>query len=533
MVAALKSYPDKPVIGRVESIAWGIAQQDGSTGFQLLPSISPTFEWIRLAQRLPVRVRITEVPEGVVLRVGTTCSVLVETGTAGGDGDDSDASATPVPRALRGYRTTRSRRKAMTSIQQTRTMSMLIMALACWLFPLLRTHSAKSCAWIEAINQGLEANQALVAARQSLDAQQKDLAIARSTMLPDLFFLGQGQASKETTFSSSGGVIPEQTVLAGGQISETLYNQSFIDSLGGQKHLYASQQETFEDTRNQTIAEVGQSYVGVLLAAALMGLQYENVTLSQQSLDLAEAQEQSGEVPYGDIALRTKSQLYGTMQQVVAQKSSLLQSRFAFNQVRNRPAEENCELEPLNVERNGFVFSSGVVAEALADDTKASLLRDYLVELGLDRSRSLKSLDAEILGAAKDDEIGPTLVDSKSRCDFLRSDLSQNQPRRVGGDEGRRLYLARCVDAQLERPRRRCLHREDESEQGGVLELELATEQLGDGSRGEHPWHRRDGHCRIRADSARGLAGRDRGRELRLGGERSVSRRGVDAARPD
>jgi multidrug resistance efflux pump len=97
VVATLMSYPDKPVIGRVESIAWGIAQQDGSTGFQLLPSISPTFEWIRLAQRLPVRVRITEVPEGVVLRVGTTCSVLVETGTAGEDGD---GSATPVPRAL-------------------------------------------------------------------------------------------------------------------------------------------------------------------------------------------------------------------------------------------------------------------------------------------------------------------------------------------------------------------------------------------------------------------------------------------------
>ena len=96
-VVTLMSYHDKPVIGRVESIDWGIAQSDGSTGFQLLPSISPTFEWIRLAQRLPVRVRITDVPEGVVLRVGTTCSVLVETGTAG---DDSDASATAVPRGL-------------------------------------------------------------------------------------------------------------------------------------------------------------------------------------------------------------------------------------------------------------------------------------------------------------------------------------------------------------------------------------------------------------------------------------------------
>ena len=244
----------------------------------------------------------------------------------------------------------------MTSVQQTKTTSTLLVALAC----LLSAPAHAQCGeltWLEAINQGLEANQALVAARQTLDAQQKDVAIARSTMLPDLYFLGRGQASKETTFSSSGGVIPKQMLIAGGEIAQTLYNQSLIDSLGEQKHLYASQQETFEDTRNQTIAEVGQSYVGVLLAAALMGLQYENVTLSQQSLDLTEAQEQSGEVPYSNV-LRMKSQLYGAQQQVVAQKSSLLQSRFAFNQVRNRPAEENCELEPLNVERNGFVFSS-------------------------------------------------------------------------------------------------------------------------------------------------------------------------------
>ncbi len=96
-VVTLMSYPDKPLEGRVESINWGIAQQDGSTGFQLLPSISPTFQWIRLAQRVPVRVRITEVPEGVVLRVGTTCSVLVKTGTAT---EKASNDVTPAPEAL-------------------------------------------------------------------------------------------------------------------------------------------------------------------------------------------------------------------------------------------------------------------------------------------------------------------------------------------------------------------------------------------------------------------------------------------------
>lgn len=80
-IVTLMSYPDQPLHGHVDSIGWGIAQEDGSTGFDLLPNISPTFDWIRLAQRVPVRINLDEVPEGVALRVGTTGSVLVKTGS--------------------------------------------------------------------------------------------------------------------------------------------------------------------------------------------------------------------------------------------------------------------------------------------------------------------------------------------------------------------------------------------------------------------------------------------------------------------
>jgi multidrug resistance efflux pump len=40
-VVTLMTYPDTPLEGRVDSIGWGIAQQDGSTSFDLLPAISP------------------------------------------------------------------------------------------------------------------------------------------------------------------------------------------------------------------------------------------------------------------------------------------------------------------------------------------------------------------------------------------------------------------------------------------------------------------------------------------------------------
>jgi multidrug resistance efflux pump len=96
-VVTLMAYPDTPLEGSVDSLGWGIAQQDGSTGFELLPNISPTFEWIRLAQRVPVRIHLTNVPDEVELRVGITCSVLVRTGTSGSEKEKPPVAA---PRAL-------------------------------------------------------------------------------------------------------------------------------------------------------------------------------------------------------------------------------------------------------------------------------------------------------------------------------------------------------------------------------------------------------------------------------------------------
>lgn len=78
-VVTLMTYPDTPIEGYVHSLGWGIAQHEGSTGFELLPTVSPTFEWIRLAQRIPVRIQFEKIPAGIELRVGATASVLVNT----------------------------------------------------------------------------------------------------------------------------------------------------------------------------------------------------------------------------------------------------------------------------------------------------------------------------------------------------------------------------------------------------------------------------------------------------------------------
>ena len=95
-IVTLMTYHDTPLEGHVDSLGWGVAQDDGSTSFDLLPSISATFEWIRLAQRVPIRIHLDNVPEEVKLRVGTTASVLVMTGTSDSE-DNTPAIAVPRP----------------------------------------------------------------------------------------------------------------------------------------------------------------------------------------------------------------------------------------------------------------------------------------------------------------------------------------------------------------------------------------------------------------------------------------------------
>ncbi len=68
---------DPDLSGHVESIARGITDRDNSQGQELLANVNPTFSWVRLAQRIPVRVLIDHLPETSFLAAGMTCTVIV------------------------------------------------------------------------------------------------------------------------------------------------------------------------------------------------------------------------------------------------------------------------------------------------------------------------------------------------------------------------------------------------------------------------------------------------------------------------
>jgi multidrug resistance efflux pump len=66
------------VRGRVDSVARGINVGNALPDSQGLATVSPIFTWVRLAQRIPIRIRIGDVPNDVRLVAGMTATVQLD-----------------------------------------------------------------------------------------------------------------------------------------------------------------------------------------------------------------------------------------------------------------------------------------------------------------------------------------------------------------------------------------------------------------------------------------------------------------------
>jgi multidrug resistance efflux pump len=76
--ATVKLMSDDEVLeGHVHSISRGIEDRERTTGGKLMQNINPAFNWVRLVQRIPVRIKFDSIPENVRLVSGQTVTIEV------------------------------------------------------------------------------------------------------------------------------------------------------------------------------------------------------------------------------------------------------------------------------------------------------------------------------------------------------------------------------------------------------------------------------------------------------------------------
>jgi multidrug resistance efflux pump len=74
--AKLMGYA-QPILGHVATVTRGIGVSDAAGGTQGLPNVNPVYTWVRLAQRVPVRIAIDSVPPGIPLVSGMTATLTI------------------------------------------------------------------------------------------------------------------------------------------------------------------------------------------------------------------------------------------------------------------------------------------------------------------------------------------------------------------------------------------------------------------------------------------------------------------------
>ena len=87
--AQLMGYA-QPILGHVKTVTRGVSVSNAAAGAQGLPNIDPIYTWVRLAQRVPVRLAIDTVPAGVPLVSGMTATVTIRQTTTSSHGSWPD-----------------------------------------------------------------------------------------------------------------------------------------------------------------------------------------------------------------------------------------------------------------------------------------------------------------------------------------------------------------------------------------------------------------------------------------------------------
>lgn len=67
----------EPIDGHVQSLAAGVQDRERAAGESQLANVNPSFTWVRLAQRVPVRIVVDRIPPGVRLLPGLTASIQI------------------------------------------------------------------------------------------------------------------------------------------------------------------------------------------------------------------------------------------------------------------------------------------------------------------------------------------------------------------------------------------------------------------------------------------------------------------------
>lgn len=245
------------------------------------------------------------------------------------------------------------------------------------------------------VYEAIKANLDLAAEERFVAAGRKEVAIARSNLLPQIDLSATGVVIDKDRAEASFGSQSERTFSGTATATQLIYSDDALANLSIQKNLQKSREYNLNQLKLDIVQDAATAYLNVLRTKTFEKIQRENLQLTKSNLELARIRESIGSSGPGEV-YRWENQIAINRKTVIEANSQRNLAEIALNRILNRPLEESFVTMEASLDDPVLLTSHQAFLNYMGNPWTFKILRKFLVEEALQNSPELKSLDAAI-----------------------------------------------------------------------------------------------------------------------------------------
>ncbi|MCG8416535.1 MAG: TolC family protein [Proteobacteria bacterium] len=258
-----------------------------------------------------------------------------------------------------------------------------------------RDQVARTVSLVGVIEQAIEGNVDLAAARQVLVAGNEEIRSARANLLPQVDLSSTARLIDANSAQDSRGAQPEFLWNGSLTVSQIVWSETALAALSAQKHLQRSRREEYQVTELDVVRTAAVAYLDVLRAKTLERIQQDNLKVTRQNLDLARTRLNVGTANRAEV-YRWESQIANDRKSVIEASAGRNVAEIQLNRILGRPMEEPYLTEETAIDDPALLTGQKQLVRFLRDPWIFRVFRQFMIREAVGRAPELKQLDAAI-----------------------------------------------------------------------------------------------------------------------------------------
>jgi outer membrane protein len=291
-----------------------------------------------------------------------------------------------------------------------------------------KRENGRSISLVEAVREAVSSNLDILVKQKEVRSGSKEVQKAWANLLPQLKAGITHLTIDDDRAASSMGSASEKSLTGSLTLEQILFSDIAWSNRSIQKSIQISRKEAFEQVSLDITLETTEAFLNVLRSRVLEKIYKDNLLVTRSNLELAQIRKSIGVAGPAEV-YRWEAQIASDRKAVIQANSQRNLAEIQLNRLVHHPLEEPFIPEPLDVDSPRNPINDEAYHFYISSSRRFDILRNALVEIGLEKSPELKQIDAAI-AAQK------TLLGSKKRSVFIPTIAAQAKFDRIMDKSG-------------------------------------------------------------------------------------------------